>query len=141
VRPRGVLVPGLPGCPAWLRTGGDSTSILGRDRLGQELVDRDFARSLPALRRLDRLVPAHARLAFLQQDDTIDYLLFGPRFRRYLIPLSDHEMTAAMLAQQHVNSIFIWNIRECRDCSLSPGLRAMPLGAGAEILVRAHRGT
>jgi hypothetical protein len=119
----------------------DSSSILARDRLDQQLADTDYARSRPALRRLNRLVPAHARLAFLQQDDTIDYLLFGSHFTRYMIPLGDHEITAAMLAKKHADAIFIWNTRECQRCgacSQPVGLRALPLGAGAELLVPAR---
>ena len=116
----------------------DTPGILGQDRLHQQLVDTGFALELPALQRLDRILPGRARLGFLQQDDTVEYTLFGPHFEHYLVPLGDTEVTLSMVHRHHLRAIFIWNEgewRRCGDCARGAGLRPIRLGSNALLLV------
>ncbi len=109
-------------------------SVFSLDRIDQQTLDNDLTSLGPGLHRLAALVPKHAALGFLQQDNFPEYLLFGEPLQRRLVGLDPPQITARTLHAQHLTALFI-GFADQPPCSgrlclaPTPGLRITRIGS------------
>jgi hypothetical protein len=73
--------------------------VKGLDRVSQETVQRPELR--PALRKLDALIPANAPIAYMGDEESFDYPLFGPGRQRYVVRLDPRKPLSQIDQRKH----------------------------------------
>jgi hypothetical protein len=102
---------------------GGMPSFLGLDRISQMTYNNNPDLG-PALRRLQRMLPATAPLGYIGSGDTWDYPLFGEHRERRLVRLQQHVVTQSQMRQDHVAGVFFAYV------SPPPNLGAVQLAPG-----------
>lgn len=82
-------------------------SILQRNRLEQITTPR--SEMLPVLAALDELVPSDAPVGLVHDEDSWDYLLFGPELERRVVPLGAEDASYKRMREERVRGIVFLN--------------------------------
>jgi hypothetical protein len=80
-------------------------SSLALDRIAQ-MTYKNYPDLGPALRRLQRMLPATAPLGYVGSADTWDYPLFGEHRERRLVRLQEHVVTQSLMRHDHLAGVF-----------------------------------
>jgi hypothetical protein len=116
---------------------GGERSVLRADRVEAQLIDGEDRQFIPAVKALNRLIPAHGKLGMVGGDPPLTYVLYDAGLRRDVVSLDASELDPGALRRRGFLGAFVWPSPPPDDCSPvdCPPVRlpasAVPLPGGA----------